>query len=462
LVGTGEAATYAQRMPSRRSEPASSSVASPGRERGPRPDGLPVGSTGNVTIERLVAGGDGMGRLSDGRVVFVPGVVSGEEVSVEITSSRRDHAKASVVQVTKPSADRVEPPCSRVGAGCGGCSWQHITLAAQHDAKVDIVRDAFRRIGKMADADTLVRKGGSIVTAESSTGGWRTTVRAAITPNGRAGFRIAGSHDVCVTGPCLVAHPVISHILDVGRFPGSTEVQIRVGIAGRDTVVVVDGETRRIEMPDVALLEGFSDWSAPQVLTWDELHVGMPGAVNEEVAGVRLRVSAPSFFQSGPAAAALLVETIADCLRPYGQADMFADLYGGVGLFAATVGRDAKSVIIIEESLSSVNDAQFNLPAALVHKKDVTEWEPPRVVRRSAKTHVVADPARNGLGQYGVAAVLGAEPEVVVLVSCDAAAGARDLALFAEAGWTCVSATVLEVFPHTAHVEVVSVLESAG
>jgi 23S rRNA (uracil1939-C5)-methyltransferase len=412
-----------------------------------------------------VAGGDGMARLGDGRVVFVPAVVSGEQVRVEITSSKRDLARASVIDVVSPSADRVKPPCARVAEGCGGCSWQHLSLSAQHDAKVEIVRDAFRRIGHLADVEQLVQRGGSIVTenmhADDVPGGWRTTVRAAITPNGKAGFRLVGSHDVCVTGPCLVAHPVISRLLDEGRFPGSTEVQIRVGVASRETAVVVDGDARRVSLPDITKVAGCSDWSAPQVLAWNDLDIGLPGAVHEDVAGVRLRVSAPSFFQSGPAAASLLVQTITDCLQPYGQADMFVDLYGGVGLFAATVGRSAKAAIVIEDSLSSVHDAQFNLPAATVHRKDVTEWEPPRAVRRAAKTHVVADPARNGLGQYGVSAAVSAEPDVVVLVSCDAAAGARDLALFAEAGWTCVSATVLEVFPHTAHVEVISVLEPA-
>jgi 23S rRNA (uracil1939-C5)-methyltransferase len=432
-------------------------------------NGPGVGSTAEVTVERLVAGGDGLARMPDGRVAFVPAVANGEVVQIELTNARRDHVRGRVVSITTRSADRVEPPCPNVAAGCGGCSWQHLSLPAQHEAKVEIVRDAFRRIARIDDVDAIVRRGGSIVEAAGTNsgsadvavgGGWRTTVRAAVDGQGRAGFRIAGSHDICVSGPCLVAHPVVAFLLDRGRFFGNSEVFIRVGTTGKETIVMVEGDTKRIEIPSLSGLTGFQDWKAPLVLSWDELHLGMPGAVHEEVGGVTFQVSAPSFFQSGPAAASLLVEAVGVALKPYGTAEVFVDLYGGVGLFAATVGKNAKTVMVLEEAISSVNDAELNLPStAVVHRKDVTEWEPPRIVRRSQKTHVVADPARAGLGERGVTAVLSAEPDVVVLVSCDAAAGARDIALFAEAGWTCRSATVLEVFPHTAHVEIVSVLE---
>ncbi len=420
---------------------------------------IEIGAQPEVEIERLVAGGDGLGRLSDGRVVFIPAVVSGELVQIEVVSARKDLARGRVIEIKRPSAHRTTAPCDRVAAGCGGCSWQHIELDAQHDEKVNVVRDAFRRIGRVIDVDTMVTKGGSVV-APGTSSGWRTTVRAAIDAAGRAGFRVAGTHDVCVSGPCLVAHPVISRVLADGRFPGCTEVQIRVGIHGASAVVVVDGKTKRVEVPDITMIEGFADWKPIEVYSWDELNVGQPGAVFERIGGVDFRVSAPSFFQSGPAAAELLVATVTEALRAYGRADVFVDLYSGVGLFAATVGREALARVLIESSVSSVNDAEYNLPGdALVHRKDVTEWEPPRLVRRSQKTHLVADPARDGLGARGVEAVLRAEPDVVVLVSCDAAAGARDVAMFAEAGWVLKSATVLEVFPHTAHVEVVSVLE---
>ncbi len=449
---------------------------SPTRARIPRVDGPGVGLVEQVTIERLVAGGDGLGRLADGRVVFVPYVASGETVTIEVTSSRKDHVRGKVSALMTSSEVRVEPPCPKVAFGCGGCAWQHLSLSSQHESKVEIVRDAFRRIARIDDVESVVRKGGSILDPAPHTGAhtgadddtdddtaksaWRTTVRASVNRKGVAGFRVAGTHDICVSGACLVAHPAIAHILEHGLFPGKEEVFIRVGVSSQETVVVVSGHTTSVKVPEVSGAHGCAGWSPAQVLSWEELNIGLPGAVHEKIDGVNFQVAASSFFQSGPAAASLLVQTVKDALHPYGTAEVFVDLYGGVGLFAATVGRKAQTIMVIEESLSSVNDAEVNLSmTALVHRKDVTEWEPPRVVRRSSKTHVVADPARTGLGLRGVAAIRSAEPEVVVLVSCDAAAGARDVALFMKAGWVCRSATVLEVFPHTAHVEVVCVLE---
>ena len=79
-----------------------------------------------VTIERLVAGGDALARLEDGRVVFVDGALPGEVVDVEITQSKKDFARATLASIVTPSPHRVDPPCPNVARGCGGCSWQHL------------------------------------------------------------------------------------------------------------------------------------------------------------------------------------------------------------------------------------------------------------------------------------------------------------------------------------------------
>jgi 23S rRNA (uracil1939-C5)-methyltransferase len=402
-----------------------------------------LGDHETVTIDRLVAGGDGLARLSDGRVVFVPGTIAGEQVSVELTRTKKDLAHGRLLSVLTSSADRVEPPCSRVGAGCGGCDWQHIGLSAQEAAKVAVVQDAIARTARLPELAARIRFGGSV-----GSSAWRTTVRAAVNKKRRAGFYKAGSHDVCPTGPCMVAHPVIATVLDRGDFSGNDEVVIRVSVSAQQLVVGC-AEPREVRLP--AIPDG---WSAALVQIPAK---GDIGAIDEIVDGHTFRVSVGSFFQSGPAAAQKLVDTVRGMLAQFEKPDAFLDLYGGVGLFAATIGKGVKTVIVVESSPSSVDDASNNLgPDATVHKSLVEEWEPPRQVRRSTRIHVVADPARAGLGKEAVAVIVGCRPEALVLVSCDAAAGARDARLLADAGYSAVDACVLDLFPHTSHVELVT------
>ncbi len=454
-----------------------------------------------VTIERLVAGGNGLGRLADGRVVFVPAVVPGDQVTVELTLSKKDLAKGVVTSVVTPGPDRVEPPCPRVAAGCGGCDWQHLAPSAQHSAKVAVVADALTRIGRIQDSAARIRFAGAVgdgashhsaapgsdgllhgsdgllhlgfnsdpsvhhSAAPGSDGllhlgfnsdpsvhhsaapGLRTTVRAAVNRSGRAGFYRGGTHEVVPSGPCMVAHPVIAHVLESGLFGPSEEVIIRVGVAGRQ-LVVGTADPGSVKLPAIP-----AGWTAEIVRTPAS---GGIGTVQEQVNGADLRVSISSFFQPGPDAASLLATTVADLFAPFGTADVFVDLYGGVGLFAATAGRGARELVLVESATSSVSDARHNLgPDALVHRSTVEEWDPPRVVRRSQNVHVVADPARAGLGREGVAAVTRARPSAFVLVSCDAPAGARDARLLIEAGYELKDAAVLDLFPHTSHMETV-------
>ncbi|MFM8416939.1 MAG: TRAM domain-containing protein, partial [Actinomycetota bacterium] len=165
-----------------------------------------VGATRRLHIERLVAGGDGMARDADGRVVFVDGVVAGEHVDAEFVEVKRDFARARLVSVATPATTRVQPPCRHVADGCGGCDWQHLAASAQHDAKVEIVREAFARTGRLPDVQ--IRKGASV-----GHDALRTTVRMAVTEVGRLGFRRAASHDVVGIDTCLVMHPRLAELV---------------------------------------------------------------------------------------------------------------------------------------------------------------------------------------------------------------------------------------------------------
>src|SRR5690606_23205851 len=152
-----------------------------------------------------------------------------------------------------------------------------------------------------------------------------------------------------------------------------------------------------------------------RVVTGADLAAGRRAWLHEDVAGARLRVSARAFFQPGPAAAEALVGAVAAAAGEVGDGTRLVDLYGGVGLFAATVGRRAR-VELVEASAPAVADARVNLrgrPARVV-RSDVARWRPRRA------DVAVADPPRAGLGRAGVRAVAATGAARVVLVSCDA------------------------------------------
>jgi tRNA/tmRNA/rRNA uracil-C5-methylase (TrmA/RlmC/RlmD family) len=386
-----------------------------------------------LRAERVAAGGDAIAREPEGRVVFVPGALPGELVRVRLVASKRDFARAELIEVLEAAPERVTPPCPYVAAGCGGCRWQHVTPAAQRELKVAIVAEALRRTGGVPDA--VVEAGPVLPTT-----GFRTTLRLA-TRGAHLGFRRFHGHDVVPVGDCLVAHPRLGELLGVA-FPGVDEVTLRVSGA--------TGE--RLAFPDPVAA------ARPSGLPADT-GFGPDAAIHEAIGGARLRVSAGSFFQTRTDGAEALVAEVVRAAADGGAAALAGpviDAYGGVGLFAAAAFAD-RTVVVIEQSSSSCGDARHNLAGrdATVVEGPVERWR----LAGPRPAVVVADPSRAGLGRDGVDALAAAEAPVFVVVSCDPVALARDARLLAERGYRHVRSTVVDLFPHTPHVEAVSLFQ---
>lgn len=381
----------------------------------------------------MAAGGAALAREAGGRVVFVEGALPGERVRARVTDARKDFARAVAVEILEPSPDRLAPPCAALAAGCGGCTWQYVSAAGQVRLKADIVVDALRRIAKLPEPPVPVP-----VPLDGPAR--RTTARLAVSATGRAGHRPRTGSGAVEADECLAAHPRLEELIAAGRYPGAGEVLLRVSVATGERLAVVDRDAARVEVPAGVAVSQEGD--------------RRPAFVHEEVAGRRFRISAGSFFQPGPVAAAGLAAAVSTAAgEALGEGGVLVDLYTGVGLFASVVGaqRGAK-VVAVESDGSAVADARVNLADldAQVVASEVARWHP-----RPADV-VVADPSRSGLGRPGVGAVAATAAPRVVLVSCDPASLARDTALLAEAGYRLVSVALVDAFPHTFHVETVS------
>jgi 23S rRNA (uracil1939-C5)-methyltransferase len=380
--------------------------------------------------DRFAAGGEAIARDDGGRVVFVRGALPGEVVEAEITVEKKDWARALTITVEEASPDRVTPPCPSRRAGCGGCGWQHLTVEAQRRARVDIVTESLRRMGGVVEP--VVELGGGV-----SPEGYRTTVRVAATVDGTAGYRAESSHDVVAAPLCLVAHPTLAALLPTLDLDPDVEPTLRVSVATGHLAARWDEVAGNVRgLPE-------------------SVRLGPAATLFEDVAGHRLRVSMGSFFQSGPQAAELLVDTVRRAAPELSSADLVVDAYAGIGMFAVCLTDPLTRVIAVETSKSAVGDAQFNLRdrKAEVIKGEVGGW---RMGTNEPVDVVIADPARSGLGKPGAAALTRVGTPVLVLVSCDPASLGRDAKLLANAGYHHERSEVVDTFPHTTHVEVVS------
>jgi len=376
-----------------------------------RTDPLELVTTG------VAVGGAGIARDGDGRVVFVEGALVGERVSVEIVETKKSFRRGRVLDVLEPAPGRVLPSCPEIANGCGGCDLAHASHAAQREMKAAMVADSLRRLGRLADLPDI-DPGPDLATT-----GFRTTIRAAVV-DGRAGLRHRRSHDVVAVASCEVAHPVVEAMLVNGRYGDADEVTIRVGADTGEQAVFVGGSE-----PDEGTV------------------------IHEEIAGRRFRISPRSFFQTRADGAAALVSVVDEAIGP-DPTGTLVDLCSGVGLFAATIGDRFDRVVTVESNRSSVADARVNLAhlgdRVAVRSSTFERWTP------EPADVVIADPSRAGLGREGVANVAATGAPLVVLISCDAGSLGRDAGLLTAAGYRLDAITLVDLFPNTAHVEVVS------
>jgi 23S rRNA (uracil1939-C5)-methyltransferase len=384
-----------------------------------------VTSTHSVRIEKLVAGGDGLARMDDGRVVFVPGVVEGELVEIELSEKKNDFGRGQLLSITEPSKNRRVPPCEHVAQGCGGCDWQHIERRIQGQAKLAIVAEAYARTARL-EVDPQLRR----LTEDAR----RTTVRMVSDSSGNLGFRAHESHDIVPVSSCMVSHPLLNDFISRPVLEGAGEVTIRVGARTGDIGVWAH--------------EGKLANGLPA-----GLKTGERATITEKVGEQLFKVSMGSFFQSSPEAAELIVDSVSRRLDNLGiEGGMLLDAYGGVGLFSLAFSHRFDELLLVESSESACRDAVRNLAecAAVIEQANVDTWEAAEV------DVVIADPSRHGLGKHGSQAIVETGAQTIILVSCDPVAGARDAKLLTDAGYTIGEVEVLDIFPETHHVEVVA------
>jgi len=447
------------------------------------------GQVVRVTIGDVAHGGWCVARPNDGPVVFVRHALPGETILARITEVTSRLARAEAVEILAPSPDRVRPPCPHAGpGGCGGCDWQHASLAAQRSLKATVVCQQLRRLAGLDRQVTVEALPGD--DAPGAGLGWRTRVQFAVRPDGVAGLHAHRSHEVVDIGECLIAHPGISDLgLPARCWPDTTAVEALVASgSGERAVIITPGSkpakarrpagrpaNARAEDPDRSVsIEGIA---ADSVLrrAGPANHRLTPvrgrAYLSQRAAGREWRVSAGVFWQVHPAAADALTEAVLTALEPR-PGDVALDLYCGAGLFAGALAQAVGpngTVVGVEADLAAVRDARHNLrpfPWARVRTGDVAAVlrpdRPPGAQWGTvpAARLVVADPPRSGLARevIGYLTAPGHGAARFAYVSCDPATLARDIGLLVARGWVLTDLRAFDAFPMTHHVECVATL----
>ena len=384
----------------------------------------------SVVLHGFAHGGEAVGRLDDGRVVFVAYGIPGETVTVELTEEHPRWCRGTLVDVVAASPDRVSPPCPYFGVNqCGGCKLQHIDGALQRQLLRQVVVDQLQRLGRIPEP----RVAETVAAGEF---GYRNRARFGVTETGALGYRRFASRDLLPIDRCLLLDEPTQRLRERAgdRFVGVQEVEVRTAASG-SAVVADPGKHAKVVVDE---------------------------PLTEVVHDMQFRVSPQSFFQANRTGAAILVDLVraGAAIQP---GDSALDLYSGVGLFARALADDGAAVTAVEGSASSVRDARANLDAGVDIISGSVHKVAPRLVRDGRTFEVVvADPPRQGAGREIIESISRLARRAVVIVACDPATLGRDAGILLAGGWQLDLATPVDQFAQTGHVEVVAVFTRGG
>jgi 23S rRNA (uracil1939-C5)-methyltransferase len=392
-----------------------------------------------IELDGMAHGGEAVGRLPDGRAVFVAGGIPGESVRVVLVEERKRWARARLVGVERPSPDRVDPPCPHF-APCGGCQWQHIALPRQRELKRQVVEGQLRHLGRIEDPPVEACRN---VGAPDGTG-YRNHAVFRFTDEGLPAYHREGSRERVPIDHCMILHPLLQEMHEaLPALPGMLRLELRAGTRTGQRLALAEGSVEEEPVQEAAA-RGVPLRGAGQ----DEF--------TEMVGPEKYRISSKSFFQVNTEGAEALVDLVLEMLAP-GAEDQILDAYAGVGLFTVPLARRGAKVFAVERHRAALRDLRHQIRGLPVHVVGVDfarahEQLPARV------DLAVADPPREGLTAAAAEVLVRLAPRRLALVSCDPASLARDAARLGAAGYRLERVVPVDLFPHTFHVETVSLL----
>ena len=459
-----------------------------------------------VEIEAVAAEGKCVAHVND-MVVFVPFVVPGDVVDLQVRKKRHSYCEATVVRMVQPSPIRIAPKCEHFGI-CGGCKWQNLPYKEQLAAKQQQVIDQLTRIGKI-ELPEISPILGSEKTEEyrnklefaCSNKRWYTKEELEALPEGiglaqgAIGFHITGAFDkiypiekcVLMDDYCnkvrnAIYNYALEHNLtffDIREQHGLLrDIMMRNSNTGEWLVLVQfhydeAGDEERAKGLMQFIADEFQEITSLLYVdnqkgndTFNDLELTVfkgNDHIFELMEDLRFKVGAKSFYQTNTDQAYHLYSVARNFANLTGN-ELVYDLYTGTGTIANFVAKKAKKVIGIEYVPEAIEDAKINseinnIANTLFYAGDMKDILTEEFVKQHGRPDVIiTDPPRAGMHADVVNVILGAHPQRIVYVSCNPATQARDLALL-DKDYRVVAVQPVDMFPHTPHVENVVLLE---
>jgi 23S rRNA (uracil1939-C5)-methyltransferase len=419
---------------------------------------------------------EGEGVVHGGKTVFVAGALPGERIRFRRARRHRQHDEGELLEVLEPSSARVAPRCAHFGV-CGGCALQHLSSAAQLAAKEQQLRESLGRLARVEPARWLPPIAGPVW-------GYRRRARLGVRYVRRKGCVVVGFRErsapyVAQLSRCEVLAPPVGGLL-APLAALLNELSIREQLPQIE-VAVADGAAALV----LRVLVPPSEADCERLRQFGERHgvrfylqpagldsvseLGGPGeplSYRLTAAGVELEFAPTDFIQVNGAVNAALIEGAGDLLE-LDSGSALLDLYCGLGNFSLALARRAGEVVGVEGEAALIERARANarrnaIANAEFHCADLAR--PPEAAPwlRRSYTHVLLDPPRSG-ARAVLAALASLAPRRLLYVSCHPGSLARDLALLVhEHGFTLEAAGVVDMFPHTAHLESLALLTPGG
>ena len=464
-----------------------------------------VGQKLEIEIEKIVFGGEGLGRV-DGFAVFVPMSVPGDKLEIDIISVKKSYARGLITRIIEPSKDRIEDLSKVSFEDFDGCDFGMLKYEKQLEYKDKMLEEVLTKISGIDLENVQV---GKIIGSDEKVNYRNKTAEPFFKKDGiiQTGFYSRKSHNVFLAKESLLKSEIAKMIIDkflqkVNSFSGTKkefkvfneinntgflkQIMVRNNEKNEVMIIVIVNKNSQYNQLSKVLEEMYDEneciksvyisvkTEQNNVILGKNIHLFGSQYLEEEMEGLKFKIYPNSFFQINKKQALKLYDTAIEFLNEEKNnknngkiyEKTVIDAFSGTGTIAMMLSKNIKKVIGIESVESSTLAAKLTSYENSIQNVEFVngkvEKELPKILKRENIGAIVFDPPRRGIEEIALKSVIKNKIEKIVYISCNPATFARDVKILAENGYVLKKFTPVDMFPQTAHIEVVGLLEKLG
>ena len=464
-----------------------------------------VGQKLEIEIEKIVFGGEGLGRV-DGFTVFVPMSMPGDKLEIDIISVKKSYARGLITRIIEPSKDRIEDLSKVSFEDFDGCDFGMLKYEKQLEYKDKMLEEVLTKISGIDLENVQV---GKIIGSDEKVNYRNKTAEPFFKKDGiiQTGFYSRKSHNVFLAKESLLKSEIAKIIIDkflqkVNSFSGTKkefkvfneinntgflkQIMVRNNEKNEVMIIVIVNKNSQYNQLSKVLEEMYDEneciksvyisvkTEQNNVILGKNIHLFGSQYLEEEMEGLKFKIYPNSFFQINKKQALKLYDTAIEFLNEEKNnknngkiyEKTVIDAFSGTGTIAMMLSKNIKKVIGIESVESSTLAAKLTSYENSIQNVEFVngkvEKELPKILKRENIGAIVFDPPRRGIEEIALKSVIKNKIEKIVYISCNPATFARDVKILAENGYVLKKITPVDMFPQTAHTEVVGLLEKLG